>query len=35
MSQAKVKIYEKAAHGMYLTHAEQVVEDLLAVVFGK
>jgi pimeloyl-ACP methyl ester carboxylesterase len=34
-SKAEVKIYEKAAHGMYLTHAEKVLEDILAFVFGK
>lgn len=26
----KVEIYEKAAHGLYLTHASQVMKDLLA-----
>lgn len=25
----EVRIYEKAAHGLYLTHAERVMEDLL------
>jgi pimeloyl-ACP methyl ester carboxylesterase len=34
-SKAEVKIYEKAAHGMYLTHAEKVLEDILTFVFGK
>ncbi|OCT44250.1 chloride peroxidase [Cladophialophora carrionii] len=33
--QAEVRIYEKAAHGMYLTHAGKVLEDILDVVFGK
>ncbi|EXJ64777.1 hypothetical protein A1O7_01115 [Cladophialophora yegresii CBS 114405] len=33
--QAEVKIYERAAHGMYLTHAAKVLEDILAFVFGK
>lgn len=28
----KVKIYEKAAHGLYLTHKEKVVEDMLEFV---
>lgn len=32
--QAKVKIYEKAAHGLYLTHADQVLEDIFEFVFG-
>ncbi|EXJ65738.1 uncharacterized protein A1O5_11266 [Cladophialophora psammophila CBS 110553] len=31
---AQIKIYEKAAHGMYLTHADQVAEDILAFVLG-
>ena len=31
--QAQVKIYEKAAHGMYLTHADQVLRDILNFVF--
>jgi hypothetical protein len=26
----EVKIYERAAHGLYLTHAGQVMNDLLA-----
>lgn len=34
-TQAQVKIYEKAAHGLYVTHADQVLEDILAFVFGK
>lgn len=29
---AVVKIYENAAHGLYLTHAERVLEDILAFV---
>lgn len=33
--QAEVKIYEKAAHGLYLTHAEKILEDIIAFVFGK
>lgn len=32
--QAQVKIYDKAAHGLYLTHADQVVKDILEFVFG-
>ncbi|KIX07485.1 uncharacterized protein Z518_02138 [Rhinocladiella mackenziei CBS 650.93] len=32
--QAQVKVYEKAAHGLYLTHADKVLEDVLAFVFG-
>ena len=32
VSQAEVMIYEKAAHGMYLTHAEKVLEEILDVV---
>ncbi len=32
--QVQVKIYEKAAHGLYLTHADQVLKDILAFVFG-
>lgn len=31
---AEVKVYEKAAHGLYLTHKAQVLEDLLAFVAG-
>lgn len=34
-TQAKVKIYKNAAHGLYLTHVDQVLEDIFAVVFGK
>ena len=34
VKQAEVKIFEKAAHGMYLTHAEKVLEEVLAFVFG-
>jgi hypothetical protein len=30
----EVKVYEKAAHGLYLTHKSQVLEDLLAFVAG-
>jgi len=33
--QAQVKLYEKAAHGMYLTHSERVLDDILAFVFAK
>ncbi len=33
-NQTKVKIYEKAAHGLYLTHAQQVTDDILAFVGG-
>lgn len=29
---AEVKVYEKAAHGLYLTHKGQVLEDLLGFV---
>lgn len=29
---AVVKIYENSAHGLYLTHAERVIEDILAFV---
>lgn len=32
--QAEVKIYEKAAHGMYVTHSEKVLDDILTFVFG-
>lgn len=28
----ELKIYEKAAHGLYLTHAEEVMRDLLRFV---
>lgn len=31
---AEVKVYEKAAHGLYLTHRKQVVEDVLKFVDG-
>ncbi|KAH0841354.1 hypothetical protein AYO21_04949 [Fonsecaea monophora] len=34
VSQAQVKIYDKAAHGMYLTHANQVTDDILSFVLG-
>ncbi|KEF58126.1 uncharacterized protein A1O9_06049 [Exophiala aquamarina CBS 119918] len=34
-TQAQVKIYKNAAHGLYLTHADQVLEDIFAIVFGK
>lgn len=33
--QAQVKIYKNAAHGLYLTHANEVLEDIFAFVFGK
>jgi pimeloyl-ACP methyl ester carboxylesterase len=29
---AEVKIYEKAAHGLYLTHADQVIKDIVGFV---
>lgn len=32
---SEVKIYKNAAHGMYLTHAEEVMRDILAFVFGE
>lgn len=28
----EVKIYDKASHGLYLTHADQVMRDLLDFV---
>ena len=28
----EVKVYEKAAHGLYLTHAAKVMEDILAFI---
>ena len=31
----EVKIYEKAAHGLYLTHAGKVLEDILGFVVSK
>jgi pimeloyl-ACP methyl ester carboxylesterase len=31
--QARVKIYKNAAHGLYLTHANEVLEDILDFVF--
>jgi pimeloyl-ACP methyl ester carboxylesterase len=31
---AEAKIYEKASHGMYLTHAEQVLQDILDFIGG-
>ena len=34
VKQAEVNIYEKAAHGLYLTHAEQVLEGIIAFVSG-
>jgi pimeloyl-ACP methyl ester carboxylesterase len=30
---AHVKVYKKAAHGLYLTHANEVLEDILDFVF--
>ncbi|KAJ9608620.1 hypothetical protein H2200_006391 [Cladophialophora chaetospira] len=33
--QAQVKIYDKAAHGMYITHSEKVLDDILTFVFAK
>ncbi|KAG9769664.1 hypothetical protein KCU88_g6810, partial [Aureobasidium melanogenum] len=32
--QAQIKIYKEAAHGLYLTHADEVLEDILGFVFG-
>ena len=32
--QAEVKIYEKAAHGLYLTHAEKLIGDVVSFVSG-
>lgn len=32
VKQAEVKIYEKAAHGLYMTHAEKVLEEIIAFV---
>jgi pimeloyl-ACP methyl ester carboxylesterase len=32
IEQAQIKIYEKAAHGLYLTHADQVLKEILAFV---
>ena len=34
VKQAEVKICAKAAHGVYLTHAEQVLEEIIAFVSG-
>jgi pimeloyl-ACP methyl ester carboxylesterase len=31
---AEVKIFDKAAHGLYLTHAERVLEEIVAFVSG-
>jgi pimeloyl-ACP methyl ester carboxylesterase len=31
---ARVSMYEKAGHGLYLTHAEKVVEDIIGFVKG-
>jgi hypothetical protein len=28
----EVKIYKKAAHGLFLTHADKVIEDLLQFI---
>lgn len=33
--QGRVEIYEQAAHGLYLTHGEKVLQDILTFVFGK
>lgn len=35
VTQAQVKIYKNAAHGLYLTHADQLLDDILTFVFGK
>lgn len=32
--QAEVKIFDKAAHGLYLTHTERVLEEIVAFVSG-
>lgn len=32
--QAQVRIYEAAAHGLYLTHAEKVLEEVVSLVSG-
>ncbi|TKA64310.1 hypothetical protein B0A49_07094 [Cryomyces minteri] len=32
MPRTQVKIYKKAGHGLYLTHAGQVLQDLLKFV---
>jgi hypothetical protein len=29
---AEVKVYQKAAHGLYLTHKDQVLKDVLEFV---
>ena len=34
VKQAEVKIVEKAAHGLYLTHAEIVLEEIIGFVSG-
>ena len=34
VKQAEVKIFEKAAHGLYLTHAERLLEEIIAFVSG-
>ena len=35
VKQTEVKIYEKAAHGLYLTHADNLVlEEIIAFVSG-
>lgn len=31
---AEVKIFEKAAHGLYLTHADRVIEEVVDFVSG-
>jgi non-heme chloroperoxidase len=31
---ARVRMYEKAGHGLYLTHAEKVIEDIVGFVKG-
>ncbi|KAK5063165.1 hypothetical protein LTR84_005241 [Exophiala bonariae] len=35
VTQAQVKIYKNAAHGLYLTHADELLDDILTFVFGK
>lgn len=34
-TQAQVKIYKNAAHGLQVTHADQLLEDILTFVFGE
>ena len=31
----RMRVYEKGGHGIYLTHAQQVIEDILGFIQGR